>query len=421
MRERFPVSRMPQDSASMMSNATFVVPCQLPLFATAVFVPPSNEMILNGKWHSCESAIQAPRSSETLAQDSISAAKVFAPYWTDFSAAISSRLWLPTKTVLPDSGLTSCGIWLNKTVEKSWFSTRLYIAPLQNLPRIFSASSPSFPAVCTDSGSTVTTSKKIRCAPTPAQRQILKRWCGASRFVFNKTVEYLKQPGTKAQWKKIKGSLLASLPHWCAEIPYQIKSLAIRDACKATTQVKILTKQGKRKNDGSLLEVHFRTRRDPVQSFYVPKSAVSVHGIYHTLLGTLRFREALPTTYGDGRVLCAYGAVSLTLPVTGPRHVAENQGRVVALDPGIRFKMSLKHKAFEYGKTVLDVCAAYTSKTVSWTGEIIANLGRRKVIQASDGQRMDRDLNGARGILLRALEDTPLIRDLLVPCIINAC
>ena len=361
---------------------------------------------------------------------------------------------------------------------------------------------------------------------------MLKRWFGASRFVFNKAAEYLKQPGTTANWKKIKGPLLASLPAWCAAIPYQIKSLAIRDACKATTQVKILTKQGARKEDGSLLDIHFRSKHDPVQSFYVPKSAVSGHGIYYTLLGRLRLRAALPTMHGDGRLVCAYGSYYLTLPVIEPRYEAENQGRVVALDPGIRsfvtffaedscgwfasgdfsriqrlcahldrliskadtasshtkarlrkaasrlrrkirhlidelhhkvalflvtnfdvillptfetsqmvskgarklraksvrnmltfahyrFKMLLKHKAFEYGKTVLDVCEAYTSKTVSWTGEILHTLGGRKIIQGTDGQRMDRDLNGARGIMLRALEDTPLVQDLLVPRIVN--
>ena len=364
---------------------------------------------------------------------------------------------------------------------------------------------------------------------------MLKRWFGASRFVFNKAVEYLKHPGTKAIWKKIKGPILAALPAWCAEIPYQIKSRAIYDACKATTQVKILTKQGARRDDGSLLEVHFRTRHDPVQSFYVPKSAVSAHGLYHTLLGRLKFREAVPPQHRDCRCVCAYDAYYLTIPVTERRREAENQGRVVSLDPGIRsfitffaedacgkfahgdfsriqrlcshldrlisradtspshakarlykaaarmrrqvrclidelhhkvalflvkhfdvillptfetsqmvmrgarklrkksvrnmltfahyrFKMFLKHKACEYGKTVIDVCEAYTSKTVSWTGEIIYNLGGRKVIQSKkDGQRMDRDWNGARGIMLRALEDTPLVRDLLEPCIVNNC
>ena len=86
-----------------------------------------------------------------------------------------------------------------------------------------------------------------------------------------------------------------------------------------------------------------------------------------------------------------------------------------------RFKTFLKHKAFAYGKTVLDVCEVYTSKTVSWTGEIFPKLGGRKIIYGRDGQRMDRDMNGARGILLRALGDTPVLRDHLVPCIVNEC
>jgi putative transposase len=75
-----------------------------------------------------------------------------------------------------------------------------------------------------------------------------------------------------------------------------------------------------------------------------------------------------------------------------------------------RFKQFIKHKAFECGKLVLDVCEAYTSKTVSWTGEIVHNLGGAKVIQSKmDGRKMDRDLNGARGIFLRAVVDTPLL------------
>ena len=66
-----------------------------------------------------------------------------------------------------------------------------------------------------------------------------------------------------------------------------------------------------------------------------------------------------------------------------------------------KFKTFLKHKALEYGVRVIDVCEAYTSKTVSWTGEVVANLGGSKVIKSSDGHRMDRDLNGARGIFIK--------------------
>ena len=74
-----------------------------------------------------------------------------------------------------------------------------------------------------------------------------------------------------------------------------------------------------------------------------------------------------------------------------------------------RFEQFLKHKANEYNKTVLDVSEAYTSKTVSWTGEIINNLGDKKVVVGNDGFRLDRDLNGARGIFIKSVVEHPSI------------
>ena len=41
------------------------------------------------------------------------------------------------------------------------------------------------------------------------------------------------------------------------------------------------------------------------------------------------------------------------------------------------------------------------------------NLGGASVVVAQDGERMDRDYNGARGIYLRALGDIPALRALL--------
>ena len=82
-----------------------------------------------------------------------------------------------------------------------------------------------------------------------------------------------------------------------------------------------------------------------------------------------------------------------------------------------RFELFLKHKAVEYNKVVVDVSEAYTSKTVSWSGEILNNLGGKKVVTGNDGFRLDRDLNGARGILIKSvvekfsttLGDTPSV------------
>ena len=72
-----------------------------------------------------------------------------------------------------------------------------------------------------------------------------------------------------------------------------------------------------------------------------------------------------------------------------------------------RFSQKLETKAKSLGKLVLRVSEAYTSKTASWSGEIV-NIGSSKTIK-SNGIVMDRDLNGARGILLRALGDNPLV------------
>ena len=81
-----------------------------------------------------------------------------------------------------------------------------------------------------------------------------------------------------------------------------------------------------------------------------------------------------------------------------------------------RFKLFLRGKAVEAGTIVLDVDEAYTSKTVSWTGEVLENLGGTSVVVAQDGERMDRDYNGARGIYLRALGDTPALRAWFSAC-----
>ncbi|MDJ0719892.1 MAG: transposase [Prochloraceae cyanobacterium] len=349
---------------------------------------------------------------------------------------------------------------------------------------------------------------------------MIKKWFGVSRYVYNKTIEYLQQPKTKANWKAIKTGILNSLPEWSKEVPYQIKSIAIKEACAAV-------KNAKKKyfDTGAINKCRFRSRKNLIQSCYIPKSAVKQQGIYYTVLGELRYKENLPKSFGDCRLVCAYGEYYLTVPEKVQRQETENQGRVVALDPGIRtfqtffsetcfgelgsqanlvvqklcfkldkllskiskakcrqkkrlkkaanrfrykikckvtelhqktarflvnnfdvvllptfetsqmskrakrrirsksvrqmltlshykFKQFLKHKAFEYNKVVLDVSEAYTSKTVSWTGEIIKNLGGKKsIVSLLDGRSMPRDLNGARGIFLRAVVDTPSLKE----------
>lgn len=70
-----------------------------------------------------------------------------------------------------------------------------------------------------------------------------------------------------------------------------------------------------------------------------------------------------------------------------------------------QFKVRLKGLALKYGSTVVDVNEAYTSKTCSSCGKI-HNIGSSKTLRCVCGTTIDRDINGARGIFLRALRDT---------------
>ncbi len=456
-----------------------------------------------------------------MEKDLISKDPDLKPYWDGFCKKINSLLWLPTKDAMQDSEL-------NLSLNNSWFSTKIDLAPKENLSRISLPlsllTSISSHAESMDSEDILRKAKRIRIYPTSEQKRILSQWFGTSRFVYNQTVNFLKEPGMKASWKAIKSGLIDNLPSWAKSIPYQIKSIAIRDCCQSVKKAK-----NKYKKIKEFQNVKYRSRRDVKQSCYVTKSAISELGIYHTILGQLKLSEPLPNNINDSRLIKYNGRYYVSIPYNATTQKTENQGRVVALDPGIRtflafysdrscgklgngdfkriyrlclvldklqsmlsdktltffrrsrlrksvgrlrwkikdliselhhktalflvknfdviflptfevsemvnrsyrkiriksarqmltlchfkFKKFLKHKAFEYGKIVVDVCEAYTSKTVSWTGEIINNLGGRKIIRSKiDGRTMDRDINGARGIFLRALGDSPIFKNYL--------
>ena len=162
--------------------------------------------------------------------------------------------------------------------------------------------------------------------------------------MFNKTVEYLKQPGTKAQWMKIAPTIKSELPEWADPVPYQIKKIAIRDACFAVRDAKKKTQKGE-KSLGK-----FRSRKDRVQSIFVPSTAIKAKGVYHTILGELRLSQDLPEKIKDSRLIlhpcsCAaapeQGQYFLCVSTETSVVATENQsGDICALDPGVRTFLS---------------------------------------------------------------------------------
>ena len=362
-------------------------------------------------------------------------------------------------------------------------------------------------------------------------------WLDASRWSYNLTVEIL-QSGIPAAWQHIAAMVMAELkllhPEWDA-VPYQVKRTAVRDACRAMSNLKRFNAQSKVDRakgvrlDEDYAELGFRSRKNPRQSCYIPDDAVTEHGVYHTILGPLRMAEAVPAGQKECRLVKERGQYWLVVPHPAQCDIETPSGDgVVALDPGVRtfltyfsetdcgkighrafgriqrlchwlddlisrtatepdhrrrrsmrkaqarlrqriinlvdelhwqtarwltgnyqvillptfetqdmtrragrkirsktarmmlsfrhyeFKRRLLWKAWQRGALVVEVSEAYTSKTRSWDGGVKDNLGGGTVIRDASGFGMDRDVNGARGIFLRALGDSPFLRGLLM-------
>ena len=95
------------------------------------------------------------------------------------------------------------------------------------------------------------------------------------------------------------------------------------------------------------------------------------------------------------------------------RKIRSKTARMMLSFRHYEFKQRLKWKAWQRGALVVEVNEAYTSKTRSWDGSVEDKLGGRETIRDESGFGMDRDMNGARGIFLRALGDSPFLRELL--------
>ena len=74
---------------------------------------------------------------------------------------------------------------------------------------------------------------------------MIATWLDASRWTYNLTVEVL-QSGIPAAWRHIAGMVMAELkvlkPEW-ESVPYQVKRTAVRDACRAMSNVKTFNRQ----------------------------------------------------------------------------------------------------------------------------------------------------------------------------------
>lgn len=518
MKEKFDTYEQQVVNASMTVQASKKPVVRKRTTATAVYPRQSKKTISKGKSVSCLKNTQITPFSRMLGLDSTSSENNCSSCSKNVQWEGLEKLSLPTETDFADLDLNCLSGSSLRTLLNSWFSNNKNYRLNKNLLQTCSQLSQCFHVEFTDSENTVQRSRKIRVYPTQEQKKILDNWFGASRFTYNKTVEFLKQPDTKAQWKSIKTDLLHAMPDWLKEVPYQIKSVAIRDCCQAVSNAKKKFKQ-----TGKFQEVKFRSKKRGDNNLFIPQSAVSENGVYHTILGKLKAAEPLWKPVHDCRVVLQNGRYFVVIPIDVSVKRPDNQRlSACALDCGVRtfqtvfskelilkvgehdfqrifrycyaldklisrkkkersnkfnkamqrirwrvrdlideihnklaltlcrmfdviyiptfetqdmvsklkhktsramlgwahysFKMKLKTKAEEYSCKVIDCTEEYTSKTCGNCGNINSIGGKEVWTCKHCGNVHDRDINGARNILLKQI--FLAMRDPSTPCLV---
>ena len=431
-------------------------------------------------------------------------------FYDDLCKDISSHL-LSHKDI--NNAMSECDKSFCAMNIKSWFSTKQITDHNKNSQKLMSSRT-----VCMSSDAIVTKARRIRIYPTQQQKRIFKQWFGVERKVYNTCINHFNEKDIEFKgWMKMSTLVLHSLTEgYIKSVPYQIKNKAVKDSYTSR-----MTNCKRTKKSGKPFKLRYKSRKNPIQSCYIPKSAVSESGIYHTISGKLKFseREWLKNDFCDCRLINDHGRWYLSVPQKITTVATENQGGIVALDPGVRnfltyfsedgrfgwlgihafdrilnlnlkrdkllsrlaltknkkkkgklkrtlnrtyhriqdlvdelhwqcinylvhnfsvivfppfevkgmtkkgrklrksvvrsmlslrfyeFKERLKRKCKECGVIYIEQNESYTSKTNSFTGELITNLGSKEWFMY-DGIKVHRDLNGARNILLRAMRDS---------------
>lgn len=168
------------------------------------------------------------------------------------------------------------------------------------------------------------------------QKNLAHKYFGTSRYFFNKTVEYLKKPDTKASFYEVRDlSKTWELPEWATQVPARIRDFAVEEACNAVKNAK-----RKYKSTNKFQEVGFRSKKDKKQGFkFEPKSANGLGVFSKKYRLELKYSEKLPENYTEtgGTLVCENGRYFIVIPEKIQQKRPENQRLgFVAIDPGIR-------------------------------------------------------------------------------------
>lgn len=290
-------------------------------------------------------------SSKTSVQGSTTNERVFIPYWNLYTKEWSKKLLYSTRTDWPDTELNFSNTRLPNPGHNSWFSMNQTRQLPSNSEKISWPSSPSSWPSTMEDGLQSTGAKdgsemrvrKIRIYPSATQATTLSEWLRATRWTYNKCVEYAREQdyiglSMKTMRSKFVNSdaLDSDDLQWLKNVPYDVRDEGMRDVLKAIKAHR--AKQSKNKNGFTL---KFRSQFDSSQCLTVLKKHWGrKSGVYASICSSplLKSSEPLPS-----KLLCdtritrsrlGHWFICIHIPVI--ISTASREESICSIDPGVR-------------------------------------------------------------------------------------
>ena len=223
-----------------------------------------------------------------------SSEKDLMPYCNSFCLDMSQKLLSHTETGCVGSDTNLLNLLPKSSIAESWFSTKVSCHHKSNLSTTCLQSFTSSLVDCADLESTVVRSKKIRIYPK--NRHTARKYLGLSRWWYNRTINYLRQEGTKASLYDVRKVVQKGM-----DCPQRIREHAMSDACNAVKNAK-----AKCLKTGKFQQVSFRAKRDPIQSFGFDKVSLNQDVVFGSKKFKMEF-EASEPFHTDWKVQGLFG------------------------------------------------------------------------------------------------------------------
>ncbi len=340
------------------------------------------------------------------------------PFWNSQCNEISKKLWFP-ENIDDLTTHENFKFWLNKKVN-----------PENNILQEISTIPLKITPVKQDNN--VLKTIKVRIYPTKEQKIILKQWFGTSRYLYNKTLNYINETKCKKNFMELRNKFVTykvfykickicnntnktnkkikicnfckeesifetkklvneDIKDWELQVPKEIRENTVRDLIKAYSTTFSNLKSGN--------ITHFKMRfrkKNSNQSIVINKKSIKYNNgnfiIYPKFLGKLKVGKRSKKDYLiNNETRMVYDGIHYYLCILKPFNKQEINDRkdIVILDPGLRtfltgysqqevFKISRNPEILKKFRTKLDLLISLRTKKKKVKKKIIRQRNKIK-------------------------------------------